>query len=171
MRADAYTFDCVSHLHCPEFYQESFKYIAKSSFLCVTLFVVTSEWYSIFYYSFVVNPLAPVQETLCLLQNDTTAHNPSAVPQKAASMYYMVKLHIRSGKDLKSICFVSTSLASLTRFIIWPLCHSMCEMPCSMHEIIFRISFNQNLLCVIISLILKTLKGGSDSFHELKIQQ
>lgn len=50
-------------------------------------------------YSFVVNPLAPVQETLCLLQNDTTAHNPSAEPQKAASMYYMVKLHIRSGKQ------------------------------------------------------------------------
>ncbi|ODM98215.1 Cuticlin-1 [Orchesella cincta] len=48
--------------------------------------------------SFVVNPLAPVQETLCLLQNDTTAHNPSAEPQKAASMYYMVKLHIRSEK-------------------------------------------------------------------------
>ncbi len=50
-------------------------------------------------HSFVVNPLAPVQETLCLLQNDTTAHNPSAEPQKAASMYYMVKLHIRSGKQ------------------------------------------------------------------------
>jgi hypothetical protein len=49
-------------------------------------------------FSFVVNPLTPVQETLCLLQNDTTAHNPSAVPQKAASMYYMVKLHIRSEK-------------------------------------------------------------------------
>jgi len=53
------------------------------------------------FFSFVVNPLAPVQETLCLLQNDTTAHNPSAVPQKAASMYYMVKLHIRSGKCVK----------------------------------------------------------------------
>jgi len=49
-------------------------------------------------FSFVVNPLAPMQETLCLLQNDTSAHNPSAVPQKAASMYYMVKLHIRSEK-------------------------------------------------------------------------
>lgn len=65
--------------------------------------------------SFVVNPLAPVQETLCLLQNDTTAHNPSAEPQKAASMYYMVKLHIRSGKQQKSIytlyCFHAVLLS------------------------------------------------------------
>ena len=56
-------------------------------------------------FSFVVNPLAPVQETLCLLQNDTSAHNPSAIPQKAASMYYMVKLHIRTGKSHAHVPF------------------------------------------------------------------
>lgn len=47
-------------------------------------------------FSFVVNPLTPAQETLCQLQNDSSAHNPNAVPQRAASMYYMVKLQIRS---------------------------------------------------------------------------
>ena len=49
-------------------------------------------------FSFVVNPLAPVQETLCLLQNETTANNPTVVsPQTAVSTYYMIKLNIRSG--------------------------------------------------------------------------
>lgn len=46
-------------------------------------------------FSFVVNPLTPAQETLCQLQNDSSAHNPSAVPQRSASMYYMVKLQVR----------------------------------------------------------------------------
>ncbi|XP_033227208.1 uncharacterized protein LOC117179470 isoform X2 [Belonocnema kinseyi] len=47
-------------------------------------------------FSFVVNPLAPMQDTLCELQNETSATNPSAQPQKAANMYYMTKLQIRS---------------------------------------------------------------------------
>lgn len=47
-------------------------------------------------FSFVVNPLTPAQETLCQLQNDSSAHNPSAVAQRSASMYYMVKLQLRS---------------------------------------------------------------------------
>ncbi|XP_043469810.1 uncharacterized protein LOC122503370 isoform X1 [Leptopilina heterotoma] len=52
-------------------------------------------------FSFVVNPLAPIQETLCELQNETAASNPSAQPQKAANMYYMTKLQIRSEKVCK----------------------------------------------------------------------
>lgn len=47
-------------------------------------------------FSFVVNPLTPAQETLCQLQNDSSAHNPSAIAQRSASMYYMVKLQLRS---------------------------------------------------------------------------
>lgn len=47
-------------------------------------------------FSFVVNPLLPEQETLCQLQNDSQAMNPSAVAQRSNSMYYMVKLNIRS---------------------------------------------------------------------------
>lgn len=47
-------------------------------------------------FSFVVNPLTPAQETLCQLQNDSNAHNPNAVAQRSASMYYMVKLQVRS---------------------------------------------------------------------------
>ncbi|XP_031632719.1 uncharacterized protein LOC116346678 isoform X2 [Contarinia nasturtii] len=47
-------------------------------------------------FSFVLNPLTPAQETLCQLQNDSSAHNPSAVPQRSASLYYMVKLQLRS---------------------------------------------------------------------------
>ncbi|XP_063872644.1 uncharacterized protein LOC135107016 isoform X1 [Scylla paramamosain] len=49
-------------------------------------------------FSFVVNPLAPIQETLCLLQNETMASNPTAKPKRAVSLYYMVKLHIDSDK-------------------------------------------------------------------------
>jgi len=62
-------------------------------------------------FSFVVNPLAPIQETTCLLQNDTQAKKPSATtgsntpagspggtPQKAINMYYFTKAHLRSGQ-------------------------------------------------------------------------
>lgn len=47
-------------------------------------------------FSFVLNPLIPIQETLCLLQNETSSSNPSATPQRAANMYYMTKLQLRS---------------------------------------------------------------------------
>lgn len=47
-------------------------------------------------FSFVVNPLTPEQETLCQLQNTTQAFDPTATPQRSNSMYYMVKLNIRS---------------------------------------------------------------------------
>ncbi|OXU25449.1 hypothetical protein TSAR_013164 [Trichomalopsis sarcophagae] len=47
-------------------------------------------------FSFVVNPLAPMQDTLCQLQNETAATNPSSTPQRAVNMYYMTKLQIRS---------------------------------------------------------------------------
>lgn len=49
-------------------------------------------------FSFVPNPLAPLQDTVCQLQNETAASNPSVQPQRAANMYYMVKLQLRSGK-------------------------------------------------------------------------
>ncbi len=48
-------------------------------------------------FSFVVNPLAPIQETVCLLQNETTGASPTVTPQKSVSTYYMIKLNIRSG--------------------------------------------------------------------------
>ena len=51
-------------------------------------------------FSFVVNPLAPMQDTLCQLQNETAATNPSSQPQRAVNMYYMTKLQIRSGKKI-----------------------------------------------------------------------
>ncbi|XP_062560724.1 uncharacterized protein LOC134225008 [Armigeres subalbatus] len=47
-------------------------------------------------FSFVVNPLTPAQETLCQLQNVTAANNPASTPQRSSSMYYMVKLQLRS---------------------------------------------------------------------------
>lgn len=47
-------------------------------------------------FSFVLNPLIPVQETICQLQNETSSNNPSAVPQRSANMYYMTKLQLRS---------------------------------------------------------------------------
>jgi len=52
-------------------------------------------------FSFVVNPLTPRQETVCLLQNGTAANNPSAQPLKAVSQYYMVKMSVRSDKVCK----------------------------------------------------------------------
>ncbi|KAK8393287.1 hypothetical protein O3P69_013360 [Scylla paramamosain] len=58
-------------------------------------------------FSFVVNPLAPIQETLCLLQNETMASNPTAKPKRAVSLYYMVKLHIDSGEYMERVCRVA----------------------------------------------------------------
>ncbi|KAE8751362.1 hypothetical protein FOCC_FOCC001933 [Frankliniella occidentalis] len=43
-----------------------------------------------------MNPLTPVQDTLCQLQNETSANNPAAVPQRSVNLYYMVKMQIRS---------------------------------------------------------------------------
>ncbi|KAK5649576.1 hypothetical protein RI129_000605 [Pyrocoelia pectoralis] len=47
-------------------------------------------------FSFVVNPLAPMQDTLCQLQNETSANNPIEAPQRSVNMYYMTKIQIRS---------------------------------------------------------------------------
>ncbi|XP_034952252.1 uncharacterized protein tyn [Chelonus insularis] len=47
-------------------------------------------------FSFVVNPLAPIQNTVCELFNETSATNPEAIPQRAVNKYYMVKLQLRS---------------------------------------------------------------------------
>ncbi|KAL1138899.1 hypothetical protein AAG570_008961, partial [Ranatra chinensis] len=47
-------------------------------------------------FSFVLNPLIPVQETVCHLQNETAATNPAATAQRSVNLYYMVKLQIRS---------------------------------------------------------------------------
>ena len=58
-------------------------------------------------FSFVTNPLTPIQETVCLLQNETSANNPSAVPKRAVSTYYMVKLRIRSGEADGFLHYVS----------------------------------------------------------------
>ena len=66
-------------------------------------------------FSFVVNPLAPMQETTCRLQNETAKpSSPSssmlpsssssaasiayATPQKAVNLYFFSKTHLRSGK-------------------------------------------------------------------------
>jgi len=65
-------------------------------------------------FNFVVNPLAPVQETSCKLQNETLVNKaptsnigPSALasassgsPQKAINSYFFSKLHLRSGKHV-----------------------------------------------------------------------
>ena len=76
-------------------------------------------------FSFVVNPLAPIQETTCLLQNDTQAKKPSGTgsptttgagspggtPQKAVNMYYFTKAHLRSGEytDFSTVLHSSTA--------------------------------------------------------------
>lgn len=61
-----------------------------------------------------MNPLTPAQETLCQLQNDSNAHNPSAMPQRSASMYYMVKLQLRS----ENICMRPWSFERVPNKII-----------------------------------------------------
>lgn len=57
-------------------------------------------------FSFVVNPLAPLQETTCRLQNETqslkggvspTQGPANNKPQKAVNLYYFSKSHLRSG--------------------------------------------------------------------------
>lgn len=56
-------------------------------------------------FSFVVNPLTPIQETTCLLQNETQAKKPTQsgsytnpALQKAVNMYFFSKLQLRTGK-------------------------------------------------------------------------
>lgn len=70
-------------------------------------------------FSFVLNPLTPAQETLCQLQNDSSAHNPSAVPQRSASMYYMVKLQVWMGFSLCAINCHSFNFILTKRPISW----------------------------------------------------
>jgi hypothetical protein len=40
-----------------------------------------------------VNPLTPRQETICLLQNATSANNPSAQPLKVGGVSFFFNLH------------------------------------------------------------------------------
>ncbi|XP_022239988.1 uncharacterized protein LOC106458127 [Limulus polyphemus] len=47
-------------------------------------------------FSFVVNPLAPLQDTVCTLQNKTTSGKPTALPQRSVNTYYLTKVNIRS---------------------------------------------------------------------------
>lgn len=89
-------------------------------------------------FSFVVNPLAPLQETTCRLQNETQAkispsssssqsspvssssssssssNSVSANPQKAVNLYYFQKTHLRSGKRMMSLMFTFDTLLHLT---------------------------------------------------------
>ena len=62
-------------------------------------------------FSFVVNPLTPIQETTCLLQNETLAKKPNGVAsqsgsysstslQKAVNMYFFSKMQLRTGNIL-----------------------------------------------------------------------
>lgn len=44
-----------------------------------------------------------MQDTLCQLQNETSANNPAAVPQRSVNLYYMVKMQIRSGGQ-RGVC-------------------------------------------------------------------
>ena len=74
----------------------SFLQVATTSSLLSILITTSSSLPS-----FVVNPLTPRQETVCLLQNGTAANNPAAQPLRAVSQYYMVKMSIRSDKVCK----------------------------------------------------------------------
>lgn len=62
-------------------------------------------------FSFVVNPLAPLQETTCRLQNETqslkggispTQGPANSKPQKAVNLYYFSKSHLRSGMHTRA---------------------------------------------------------------------
>ncbi|XP_022242070.1 uncharacterized protein LOC106459815 [Limulus polyphemus] len=47
-------------------------------------------------FRFVVNPLTPVQDTICMLQNETKSTHLAVLPQKSTNTYHLTKLHIRS---------------------------------------------------------------------------
>lgn len=56
-----------------------------------------------------------MQDTLCQLQNETAATNPAAQPQRAANMYYMTKLQIRSGERTRPTTRFETSQREIDR--------------------------------------------------------
>ncbi|XP_076352037.1 uncharacterized protein LOC143247601 [Tachypleus tridentatus] len=47
-------------------------------------------------FRFVVNPLTPVQDTTCMLQNETKSTHPAVTPQKSSNTYHLTKLHVLS---------------------------------------------------------------------------
>ncbi|XP_054157723.1 uncharacterized protein LOC128956066 [Oppia nitens] len=109
-------------------------------------------------FSFVVNPLAPIQETSCLLQNDTQAKKPTTTgaggsasaaanagaggsgsspggtPQKAINMYYFTKTQLRS----ENVCnrlwaferFPNRVLRGLDNAIIYTSNKEACQAAC-----------------------------------------
>lgn len=68
-------------------------------------------------YSFVLNPLTPVQETRCLLQNDTQANNPMATPQvrtnSLTNMWHVRSNVIATDNTAKEIELVQRNLPFL----------------------------------------------------------
>ncbi|XP_013780210.1 uncharacterized protein LOC106464601 [Limulus polyphemus] len=49
-------------------------------------------------FSFVVDPLGPLQDTLCTLQNTTTSGSSVSSPQRSVNAYYFTKIQINSEK-------------------------------------------------------------------------
>ncbi|XP_022255878.1 uncharacterized protein LOC106471553 [Limulus polyphemus] len=55
-------------------------------------------------FTFVVNPFAPVQDTMCILQNKTASIKHSVLPQRRVNTYYLNKIHISSGRLCNRLC-------------------------------------------------------------------
>jgi len=97
-------------------------------------------------FSFVVNPLAPIQETTCLLQNDTQAKKPltgtnggassasSGTPQKAVNMYFFTKANLRSENMCNRLWaferFPNKALRGLDNAIIYTSNKDACLAAC-----------------------------------------
>lgn len=91
-------------------------------------------------FSFVVNPLTPIQETTCLLQNETLSKKTNAVAsgsysstslQKAVNMYFFSKMQLRTGEYRAGPAMApfSQTLTSLTlsRLFLLPCPDNLCN--------------------------------------------
>ena len=123
-------------------------------------------------FSFVVNPLAPLQETTCRLQNETkssivgstvspsptssmlspsavtssslSSSGPSVNPQKAVNLYYFSKTHLRSGKIISP--HQGAHHPCHSPFYSLSFFLSCCTLLCNFHHT--RSSFHRLAQCV-----------------------
>ncbi|XP_013782184.1 uncharacterized protein LOC106466448, partial [Limulus polyphemus] len=89
-------------------------------------------------FSFVVNPLVPVQDTTCSLQNMTTSTKPNVLPQRSVNTYFLTKVHISSERVCNRLWtferIPNTFLRGLDNAIFYTSTKEICLAACLNEE-------------------------------------